>query len=129
MQRIFLAFSGISGFMAVLLGALAAHSLKNSLSAEHLSSFETAAKYQIYHSLALTGIVFLSDKFNNKYLKLSGYFFITGILLFSGSIYILSTTEVTGFTNISWLGPVTPIGGMCLLAGWINIFLSAIIKK
>lgn len=104
---------------------MAAHALKGKLSTEHLQVFETAARYQMYHSLALLATGILYDQLNQRLSRLAAYGFITGMLCFSGSLYFLSTTELTGFSNLRWLGPVTPLGGLFFITGWILLGLSA----
>ena len=103
--------------IAVILGALAAHALKNHLTADQMSSFETGVRYQMYHGLALlifSQIDLLSDSSKNVALIL----FILGTVLFSLSIYLLTTSTITGW-NLKFLGPVTPVGGLLLISGWV----------
>lgn len=125
MFRPFLIFSGISGIIAVVLGAMAAHFLPKHLNEAQLHGFETGVKYQFYHTLGLMFIALLALHISNKNLKYAGYLFITGIILFPGSIYLLSTSSLTG---LAWgfLGPVTPLGGLCFIAGWMFICFAAI---
>jgi uncharacterized membrane protein YgdD (TMEM256/DUF423 family) len=134
MQKRFLVFSGISGAIAVALGAMAAHYLESKLDGvllteRNIQTFETAARYQMYHSLVLVAVVFLFEKFNPKMLAKAGYCFMAGIVLFSGSLYLLSTAKLMGLTTVKWLGPITPIGGLFFIAGWIFLALSPIKKK
>ena len=113
-------FSGLS----VMLGAMGAHSLKNVLTGKNLSAFQTATEYMGYHGLALilVGIVSLQLSDNGaKALKKVGFLFTAGILMFSGSIYILISDGPRLF------GPVTPLGGLCFMLGWF-IFAGVIIK-
>lgn len=128
MQRTFFSTASILGAIAVMLGAFGAHILKEKLSPELLSTFETGVRYQFYHVIALfiAGIVMKESK--NKFLQYAGISFIIGILFFSGSLYLISTHEIIGLTNYKWLGPVTPIGGLFLITGWICMF-SAALKK
>lgn len=128
MQRTFFSTASILGAIAVMLGAFGAHVLKEKLSPELLATFETGVRYQFYHVIALfiAGIIIKESK--NKLLYYSGYCFMTGILFFSGSLYLISTHEIIGLTNYKWLGPVTPIGGLCFITGWVCM-LSAILKK
>ena len=108
-----LLIAGANGFLAVSIGAFAAHGLESFLSPEQLQTFQTGVDYHMYHSLALFGVGLLSLYSPNERLpKVSGYFFLLGILFFSGSLYIL------GITDIRWLGAITPIGGLFFLAGW-----------
>ena len=123
-QKRFLVFSGFSGAMAVAFGAMGAHFLKAKLDTGffteiNLQTFETAVKYQIYHSIALMVIAAFSDKLKDKLFHKAGYCFMIGIVLFSGSLYLLSTAGLLGLTSIHWLGPITPIGGLFFIAGWI----------
>ena len=113
-------FSGLS----VMLGAMGAHSLKNVLTEKNLSAFQTATEYMGYHGLALilVGIVSLQLSDNGaKALKKVGFLFTAGILMFSGSIYILISDGPRLF------GPVTPLGGLCFMLGWF-IFAGVMIK-
>ena len=131
MQKLFLLFGSASGAIAVMIGALGAHALKAKLqtgeiTADQLASFETAVKYQMYHAFLLIIIFILQTKFPVKLLQTSGYLIIAGTILFSGSIYILTTKNVLGLANVSFLGPITPIGGLLLIAGWISLFISAL---
>ena len=126
MQKLFLIFSGISGTIAVILGALGAHTLQRLITSEQLQSFETGVKYHLYHTLAILLVILLNDKLKSKHLKLAAYSFIIGILLFSGSIYLLSTRNLLGIENWTFLGPITPIGGLAFIFGWILIFISGL---
>ena len=111
--KILILLASLNGFIAVSLGAFAAHGLKTRLSTEMLNTFQTGVQYQMVHALALLGVGVLALSFPNAVLpKISGYLFMLGIILFSGSLYVLSVT------GIRWLGAITPIGGLALLAGW-----------
>ena len=113
----------------VILGAMGAHALKDKIPAESLSSFETGVRYQIYHSLALFILALLYEKYSSALLRTAGYLFITGILLFSGSIYLLSTKTISALENTMWIGPITPLGGLCFIAGWTCILIHFIRSK
>jgi len=124
---------GISGAISVSLGALGAHGLKNKLqtgliSPDQLNGFDTAVKYQVYHTLAMLGVVILKLNFSNKFLNWAYYLFFYGIILFSGSLYFLCTRNLFGADWLKFLGPVTPIGGMLFVLGWICLSVSAIKK-
>jgi uncharacterized membrane protein YgdD (TMEM256/DUF423 family) len=124
MQNRFLVFSGFSGAIAVALGALAAHFLHSKLSTgliseAQLAAFETAARYQVYHSIVLLILALMWEKFDAKMIAKVGYCFMAGIVLFSGSLYILSTAGLMGISNVRWLGPITPIGGLFFITGWL----------
>jgi uncharacterized membrane protein YgdD (TMEM256/DUF423 family) len=125
-KRIYI-ISGVSfAAIAVGLGAFGAHALKARLQADMLQVFETGVRYQMYHSMALILTGLLSEKINS--IKYAGNFFIAGILLFSGSLYLLSTKEIFSDGTMNFLGPVTPLGGLCFLAGW-GILLYALVKN
>jgi len=123
--------SVIFGGTAVGLGALGAHFLKSKMhlgliTADQLSAFDTATKYQLFHAIVLLIISLLSEDKSSKWLKMSISFFILGILLFCFSIYFLSTRSISGFQHLSFLGPVTPVGGLLLIIGWILIGVHAV---
>lgn len=126
MPRIFLVLASVLGATGVVLGAAGAHALKKVLSADSLASFETAVHYQLFHVLALLALAALAAQHPGKLWKVAGWLFVAGILIFSGSIYLLSTRDATGLTGIEFLGPVTPIGGLCLISGWIVVLIQAI---
>lgn len=120
---------GISGAMAVALGALGAHALKNQLAGglitiDQLNGFDTAVKYQMYHTLAMLLVIVLSANGYSKLLKWSYRLFFVGILLFSGSLYFLCTRNLFGAEWLRVLGPITPLGGLCFIAGWLCLALS-----
>ena len=120
MARIFLTIAGISGALSVGLGAFGAHALKDFLTKNDLSdTFETAVRYQFYHTLALLGIALLMQHLDQKLLLWSGWAFVSGMTIFSGSLYLLV------FTQVKWLGAITPIGGVGLILGWIFLALAA----
>lgn len=115
------------GLTAIILGAFGAHALKVRLSVEQLSSFETGVKYQMYHALFLLVLSFNSHC-TEKLKKILFYLIVSGVLLFSGSIYLLSTRVISGF-ELKFLGPITPIGGLLLIVAWIFLFMHFIKKK
>ncbi|MES2284488.1 MAG: DUF423 domain-containing protein [Bacteroidota bacterium] len=134
MQKRFLVFSGFSAAMAVALGAMGAHFLKSKLETgfiteTNLQTFETAVKYQIYHSFAILIIVLLADRFKDKLFQKAAYCFMLGIVFFSGSLYLLSTANLLGLSSVRWLGPITPIGGVFFIAGWVLLGLAGLKKK
>jgi len=119
------------GTTAVALGALGAHFLKSKMqagiiTADQLSGFDAATKYQLFHAIVLLIIAFLQSDKQQKWLSYARYSFVAGIFLFSFSIYLLSTRNLTGLENINFLGPVTPLGGLFLMAGWIFLGLHGI---
>ena len=109
--------------LSVLLGAFGAHGLKNRLSIEDLAIFETAVRYQMYHALGLLLMGLASFYLTEKLVSTPAYFLILGIIVFSGSLFLLV------FTNLRWFGAITPIGGLCLIIGWLlfayNIYFHA----
>ena len=105
--------------LAVVLGAFGAHYLKNTLNDYSLSIFQTGVLYQFFHSIGILLVVLLSKSINNLNLDLSLWFFTLGIILFSGSLYLLAVT------GLKWLGAITPIGGMFFILGWISLFLKS----
>lgn len=126
MDRKVISTAAIIGMIAIILGAFGAHALKKVLSIDQLSTFETGVKYQMYHALFLLfiGLSSLSEKIKKQITVL----ITTGVILFSGSIYILSTKDISGI-DIKAFGIVTPIGGLLLIVGWFWLFLTFITKK
>jgi|SRR5690606_19300717 len=119
MIRKILLFAAFSGFMAVGLGAIAAHGLKASLTPALLSAFQTGVQYQMYHALALLGIAALLYKDHLPWLTRAAICFMVGTLLFSGSLYALA------LGGPHWLGPITPVGGVAFLCGWLCLGVAA----
>lgn len=116
-----LRISSIFGMTAVLIGAFGAHLLKPHLDANAYAIFETAVKYHFFHTLALLGTGILMHFYRIKALNYAIGFFSAGIIAFSGSLYLLAIDELLGI-SLSWLGPITPIGGVLFVAGWGAIF-------
>jgi uncharacterized membrane protein YgdD (TMEM256/DUF423 family) len=108
--------------LAVAVGAFGAHGLKHLLPADQLMVFDTAVKYQFYHALALICTGLLIKNYNNKKLYLAGNFFTAGIILFSGSLYILSTSSLFNI-QVNWIGFITPMGGLLIITGWILLLI------
>lgn len=113
MMRMFWVFAAVSGAMAVAMGAAAAHWLQGVLDAGGIARVEKAAAYQMYHSLALLGVMVLRDRWPHRMLDAAGWLFLLGIVCFSGSLYLYS------FLPVRVLVLVTPVGGMAWLAGWL----------
>jgi len=121
-MRLWIKLGGILGGLSVMLGAFGAHSLKERLTEKSLATFQTGVQYQFMHSLALilVGLLMLSlGEESNKRLNRSGWFFAAGILLFSGSLYSLA------LGGPRWLGPVTPLGGLSFMIGWVLLAFSS----
>jgi uncharacterized membrane protein YgdD (TMEM256/DUF423 family) len=119
MQTFFLKSAGLLGALAVILGAFGAHALKEMISERYLAVFETAVRYQFYHVFALLAVGILFKDFPGNYLLWSGRLFCAGMAIFSGSLYLLTFLEAAGRHGFKWLGAITPVGGICLIAGWI----------
>jgi len=116
MNNILLVLAAINGFLAVSLGAFAAHGLKSMLGPDLLATFQTGVQYHMYHALAMLAVGVLVAQFPAQTgLRVAGYLFMAGILLFSGSLYVLA------LSGIRWLGAITPIGGVAFLAGWATL--------
>jgi len=123
-QKKFLLIAALLGAIAVLLGAFGAHGLKALLAPTQLTTFETGVRYQFYHTFAifLVGILLGQVKYqNSRLLNGAGYAFFLGILLFSGSLYLLASRALLGIDHWTWLGPITPIGGLCFVVGWLLV--------
>lgn len=113
--------------LAVALGALGAHTLRGQISETLLESYKTGVLYHIVHALALVSVGILTRQ-RGKSFNVAGYLFLAGIVCFSGSIYLLSTHEMSGL-DLKFLGPVTPIGGLLFMAGWVVLGISALREK
>ncbi|MHC5130514.1 DUF423 domain-containing protein [Pseudomonas glycinis] len=119
MLRGFLMLAAFFGFTGVALGAFAAHGLKNRLTPEYLTIFHTGITYQLVHTLALFGVALLATQIQGRLITWAGLSFTVGIVLFSGSLYLLT------MTGISKLGIITPFGGLAFLIGWVCLGLAA----
>ena len=120
MAKLFITLASLSGMLAVMFGAFGAHALRARLDDYAMGVFETAVQYHFYHSLALlaVGVVALSQP-QTVLLRSSGWLFLLGIVIFSGSLYLL------GITGVRWLGAVTPLGGLAFIGGWACLAASA----
>ncbi|MDR7088754.1 DUF423 domain-containing protein [Cellvibrio fibrivorans] len=120
MARFFLVIAAVSGFFTVVIGAFAAHGLKQMLAPEMIEVVKTGVQYQMYHALVLMLVaLWFKQKPAASGLKAAGLAFILGTLLFSGSLYALALGAPR------WLGPITPLGGLCFLIGWLLLTISA----
>src|SRR5262245_53616378 len=120
MSRLWLAMGALSGFVAVAGGAFGAHALKSRISADLVVIFETGCRYQMYHALALLAVGVLTERLPENALNLSGWAFVAGTLLFSGSLYALALTGAR-----AW-GAVTPVGGVAFLIGWATLLVAVL---
>ncbi|MEP4534327.1 MAG: DUF423 domain-containing protein [Cyclobacteriaceae bacterium] len=118
MHKKILLAGAIFSLASVAIGAFGAHGLKSTLEAnQHIATFETAVLYQMFHSMGLLFLGLWSSKKPSKFLTYSAFLFVSGILIFSGSLYLLS------ICNIAWLGAITPIGGLSFIAGWTTVII------
>ncbi len=108
--------------LAVILGAFGAHALKDALAPEQLASYQVGIRYHFYHTLGLFILVILQNQYPKVNLLWSVRLMTLGIFLFSGSIYLLSCRSLLGIENWAWLGPITPIGGLCFIGAWAWVF-------
>ena len=132
-QKRIILFAACSGAIAVALGAFGAHGLEKlvengSLDAGDLKTYETAVRYQFYHTFALFLLPAVGAYLRDKPAKIAARCFMGGILIFSGSLYLLSLSPVLFSQKLTWLGAITPLGGVLFIAGWISLFLAALKK-
>lgn len=119
MQKMMIVLAGMNGLIAVAAGAFGAHGLRARLSHEALTIFETAARYHMYHALALAALAALAGQASSRLFNASAVAFQIGIILFSGSLYAMALSRM----EWKWLGPITPLGGLLLMIGWLCLAL------
>ena len=119
-MRLYVMIGALLALLGVMLGAFGAHGLKNILDASALATFEVGVRYQMYHALAILLVGGLAAQASLVWRKRAALLFIIGSVLFSGSIYLLV------LTGQKWLGPVTPLGGLCLMLGWVVLVVGVI---
>ena len=119
-MRIFFALGAIFGGLGVAFGAFGAHALRASLTPEDLATFETGVRYQMVHALGLLAVAWAMTQWESTTVAIAGWAFVTGIVIFSGSLYVLV------LSGQRWLGAITPIGGVAFLVGWVLLAWSAI---
>ena len=119
MKSGWLVTGAMAGAVAVALGAFGAHALKSRVSVELLAIFETGVRYHMYHALTLVAVAWAATRWPGPWVTAAGWLFVAGILVFSGSLYLMT------FTGARWLGAITPIGGLCFIAGWVALAVSA----
>ncbi len=124
MHKLFLQIAAIAGALAVGLGAFGAHALKKMVSDVAVNIFETGVRYQFYHVFALVLSAILYKEFTNKWMIWSGYMFILGMLLFSGSLYMLTYIKASVKPGMDWIGIITPFGGLAFIAGWVCMLVA-----
>ena len=119
MDRTFFVLGALFSGLAVAAGAFGAHGLRGRLEPDMLAVFETGARYQMYHGLALLAVAWAAERWPAGHALAAGWLFVAGIAIFSGSLYVLS------ISGVRWLGAITPLGGLCFLAGWAALALTA----
>jgi uncharacterized membrane protein YgdD (TMEM256/DUF423 family) len=124
MHKGFLKTACILAALTVALGAFGAHTLKNYVSNNALATFETGVRYQFYHVFALLATGILYKDFPFRATRFAGWLFITGILFFSGSLYMLAVLQATVQPGFRWIGAITPLGGVCFIGGWLALLVS-----
>jgi len=125
MNKHVIIIASVFGMLAVILGAFGAHALKSLINPAGLEVWKTAVSYHFYHTLALLFVsTFPASK--GRAVNLAAWFFSIGILLFSGSLYLISAKEILNISQLSVLGPVTPIGGLFFILGWISLIFVAL---
>ena len=129
MHKGFLKIAAVLGMLSVLMGAFAAHKLKEIMTADAVAIFETGVRYQFYHVFALLAVGMFYQYHRRNVLNWAGIFFIAGVVLFSGSLYLLTYVHASNLQGMKWVGPVTPIGGLCFIVGWVLLFFSFVSNK
>ena len=130
MRKPFLIAGALFGGLAVILGAFGAHGLEKITTDEKiLHGFQTAVQYQMYHALALFAVAIIYEKIPGKLIKWSGNFFILGIILFSGSLYLLTALKINDSSLTKIAGPITPIGGIFFIIGWLILLIGVWKRK
>lgn len=124
MRKKFLRIGSFVLGTAVILGAFGAHGLQAYLDASDLSSYDTAVQYQFYHGFAILIVAITLNYRKTKLMNYAAWSFFIGILLFSGSLYYFTFAKVMNIDALTWVGPVTPLGGMLFIIGWILFFIS-----
>lgn len=130
MQKLFLIIGTVLAGLSVVLGAFGAHGLKKlpTVDADTIATYQTAVQYQMYHALALLAVGILADRFSGNWIQYAGFFFIGGIILFSGSLYLIASLKAMDRGVSRGVGLITPVGGMLFIIGWI-LLLIAVIRK
>jgi uncharacterized membrane protein YgdD (TMEM256/DUF423 family) len=130
MHKKYFITAAISGGLAVAFGAFGAHGLENITTDEKiLHGFQTGVQYQMVHALAMLSIAMMVEKFQNRWIKWAGNCFMAGIILFSGSLYFLTFLKIQESSAVKFVGPITPMGGIFFIAGWLFLLIAAIKNK
>jgi uncharacterized membrane protein YgdD (TMEM256/DUF423 family) len=120
MDRTFFALGAALAFLGVAAGAFGAHALGTRVPAERIATFEIGVRYQMYHALALFAVAWAATRWPGTSVVAAGWFFVAGVAIFSGTLYAMT------LGGPRWLGAITPIGGLCLLAGWALLALRVV---
>ncbi len=124
-QKKFLTIGSLIAALSVIIGAFAAHGLKSQLSDYQIGIFETGVEYQFYHAIGILIVAILADKIPARKINIIGWCFTVGIILFSGSLYLLACQEILN-ANLRFLGSITPLGGTFFIIGWGLLFWNAL---
>lgn len=128
MNKQIIIVASVFGILAVILGAFGAHGLKNLIDPTGIEVWKTAVSYHFYHTFALLFLALVPAS-GIKNVKLTAWFFVLGILFFSGSLYLISLKDILGISQLSILGPITPLGGLFFILGWFSILYAALKNK
>lgn len=123
MQKIFLVIGTLLAGLAVALGAFGAHGLKKIVSAENVATYQTGVQYQMYHALALILVGILAERLSSGFFSYAGVFFIAGIILFSGSLYLIVSMNAMNKAVPTAIGILTPVGGLFFILGWVFLLI------
>lgn len=128
MHKLYLILGSIFGGLGVVLGAFGAHGLKQLVGPETVNTFQTGVQYQMYHAFALLIVGILYERMPYSLLSWAGGLFVGGILLFSGSLYLLAALKAANKVGLSGVGIITPIGGLLFIVGWVLVVM-ALLKR
>ncbi len=130
MHKSFLIIAAFFSALSVALGAFGAHGLEKITTDEKiLHGFQTGVQYQLYHSFGLFIIAILAERYKNKFIVLAGKCFVAGIILFSGSLYLLTFLKIENSSVVKFVGPITPLGGLLFITGWIFLMIAVLKEK
>lgn len=128
MHKLFLIIGTVLAGLAIALGAFGAHGLKKIVDAETVAIYQTGVQYQMYHALTLLVIGILAERRTSNFINYTGFFFIGGIVLFSGSLYLIASFKAMNKEVSTGIGIMTPLGGLLFIAGWVMLLI-ALLKK
>ena len=124
-MKTLLKIASIAGLLGVMIGAFGAHLLKPFMSEDQLATFNTASKYHLIHSLSIILLAILYQQFQLKQFKTAAYFHLVGIILFAGSLYLIALKDYFQINHWTFLGPITPLGGLSFMIGWALLFIGS----